>query len=82
MLNRGIQRSVQCYTSFLQDLEDKLRNELSKKVEACTGNINAFIQPLQRQSEIVVAQIEDLQSRHSKLVDELNDLQQQAANVE
>ncbi len=67
---------------MLQDLEEKLNAELTEALSRCIQDVGSFIQPLERNSEGIVAQIEDLQDRQSLLMDELSGIQQQAANIE
>lgn len=68
--------------SALQDLEEKLIKELNEAVDKCMRDVNAFMEPLQRHSEGIVARIEDLQQREGTLMEELSEIQQQAANIE
>lgn len=68
--------------SALQDLEEKLIKELNEAVDKCVRDVNAFMEPLQRHSEGIVARIEDLQQREGTLMEELSEIQQQAANIE
>lgn len=75
-------RDKKTWKLALQDLEDKLKKELVEAVDRCMQDVKSFIGPFERHSEAVVAQIQKLQERERKLMEELSGIQQQAANVE
>lgn len=67
---------------LVQDLDEQLKNELTKALADCVRDVNTFIEPLQKQSELVVSQIAALQSRQNELMEELSGIQREAANIE
>lgn len=63
-------------------MQNKLAGELRAGVTACNEEIMAFIRPLEKATAAEVARVEKAEADRSALLERLEDLKMQAANVE
>lgn len=63
-------------------MQGKLAGELRAGVSACNEEIMAFIRPLEAATAAEVERVRQAEADRAALLDRLNGLQMQAANVE
>ena len=55
---------------------------MNTALESCVSSINDLVEPLQREAEAIVERVMASQEKLSQIVNDLQRLQQRAANVE